>query len=242
MPNPGSPESMKQVQQSMPQMPKGTMIGMVAGMVVMLIVMMYRTQIGKAMNYAFEPVIGFNGQWPVLTLVIAGLIMITLSTVIRTLMTDFVGQAKNQKIQSDFNKEMRKARTENNLYKIKKLQAEQPKMMARSMESSTQMMKVMPITMVIVMPIYAWVGYFLGDPYYGGQVVSVVPPELLTILIPWQEVDLVGRIVMNMIPVWIVIYTMISLPIGQLENRIVRYFLLQKRLRELDLLEKKASS
>ncbi|MDR2698750.1 MAG: EMC3/TMCO1 family protein [Candidatus Methanoplasma sp.] len=221
MPNPGSPGAMK-AQSSMPAMPKGTMIGMFGMLIIMMVVMSFRDQIGEGLNYGLH-VIDFSGDFPVLTLVIAGLIMITISTIIRTLMTDFVTQAKNQKIQSDFNKEMRKAKLENNLFKLKKLQEEQPKIMANSMQSSTQMMKVMPITMAVVIPIYAWVWYFIGN---------TVPPELLVVAMPWGTVNLTDSL--WILPIWIVIYTMISLPIGQLENRFVRYFLLKKRLAELE--------
>ena len=215
---------MQQAQSAMPQMmSKGTIIGMVATMIILVVVMQFRMQIGQGLNFAFEPLIGFGGNWPVVTLVVAGLIMITLSTLIRSYMTDFVAQARNQKISSEFNKEMRQARLENNLYKLKKLQEEQPKMMAKSMESSTTMMKTMPITMLVVIPIYAWVWYFLQN---------VVSPDLLSIHLPFAEVNLLSTL--WILPMWIVIYTMISLPIGQLENRVVRYFLLQKRLKELD--------
>jgi len=215
---------MQQMQKSMPAMPKGTMIGMLVTLVIMMVVMSFRTQIGQGLNVVFEPLIGFGGKYPVLTLVVAGLIMITISTVIRSYMTDFVSQARNQKITSDFNKEMRQARLENNLFKLKKLQEEQPKMTAKSMEASTQMMKVMPITMVVIIPIYAWVWYFLDQ-------VNAVTPELIAISLPFAEVHLLDYL--WILPLWIVIYTMISLPIGQLEGRVVRYFLLKKRLKEL---------
>jgi len=233
MPNPGSPQAMQQAQKNAPPpmpMSKNTMIGMFAVLIIMFAVMSLRTQIGQALNFAFNPIIGFNDQWPVVTLIIAGLIMITLSTVIRTYMTDFVTQARNQKISSDFQKEMRQARLENNLYKLKKLQEEQPKITANSMASSTQMMKLMPITMIIVMPIYAWVWYFLAQ-------VNAVTPELTQVALPFAHVNLMDSV--WILPMWIIIYTMISLPIGQLETRIVRYFLLKRRLRELDGIEHK---
>ena len=263
MPNPGSPQAAKQAQQNMqsamgPLMSKGMMIGMAGMLVVMLVSLMWRAQIGKALNFAFEPAFGFNGQHPVVTLIIAGLIMITLSTIIRTYMTDFVSQARNQKIQSEFNKEMRQARLENNLYKLKKLQEEQPKIMAKSMETQSQMMKFMPITMIIIMPIYAWVGFFLCDPYYipsqyhgdlgwffnmGGLFVTQVGDAFVhtgtVINMPWNiTTDLIDRL--WILPMWMIIYTMLSLPIGQLENRLVRYFMLKKRLKELDAIEKQS--
>jgi len=208
----------------MPGMSKNTMIGMLITFAIMGVVMLFYVPIGQALNYAFEPAIGFNGQWPVLTLIVAGVIMITISTVIRSYLTDFVTQARNQKISKDFTKEMREARLENNLFKMKKLQEEQPKITAKSMEASTQMMKLMPLTMIVVTPIYAWIRYFVWN---------VVPQDALYIHLPFAgSVDL--QISVWVLPMWIVLYTMVSLPIGQLETRVVKYFMFKKRLKELE--------
>jgi len=222
MPNPGSPQQMKQMQQDMPQMPKGTMLSMLFVLLIMMVVMQFRETIGGVLNCVFQ-YIAFNGSWPVLTLVMGGLIMITLSTVVRGFLTNPIEQAKSQQLQSDFQKEMREAKAENNLFKMKKLQEAQPGIMAASMKQSTDMMKYMPVTMVVVIPIYAWVWFFLNN---------TVPSDMLTIAMPWGMADLMSNV--WFMPLWIVIYTLISLPIGQLENRVVRYFMLKKRLKELD--------
>jgi uncharacterized membrane protein (DUF106 family) len=233
MPNPGSPKSMQDMQKSMPQnvpqmpMSKWTMIGMFSTLIISVATMSFRLQIGSALNFIFK-YIGFNGQYPVLTLIIAGLIMITLGTIVRSYMTDFIGQARNQKIQSEFNKEMKQARLENNLYKLKKLQEEQPKMTAKSMESSTQMMKAMPFTMLFTIPLFAWVWYFLID---------AVSPDMHIIAMPWGVVNLMDSLI---VPIWMIIYMMVSIPIGQVENRLVRYLMLNKRLKELDRIEQKS--
>lgn len=225
MANPGSPEQMREMQQNVQPMPKGTMIGMFAVLIIMMVVMTWREQIGLALNYVFH-VIDFNGEYPVLTLVIAGIIMITLSTVVRGLLSDPVPQARSQHIQSEFNAEMRKARTENNLYKLKKLQELQPQMMQASMEQSTKMMKLMPVTMVFVIPIYAWIYYFVTHTLDGAGISTIIN-------MPWGYADLLSNVI-GFMPVWIVIYTLISLPIGQLETKIINYVLFKKRLAKLD--------
>jgi uncharacterized membrane protein (DUF106 family) len=224
MANPGSPEQMQRSQQAVPAMPKGTLIGMMIALVVMMVVMMFRDPIGKALNVVFQ-YIDFGGQWPVFTLIISGIIMITLSTVIRGFLSDPIEQAKVQQEQSGFNAELRQARIENNLFKLKKLQEQQPQMMGKSMKMSTDQMKIMPVTMVIILPVYAWVYYFISH---------TVDPADLYINMPWGILNLANS-VMGFMPYWIVIYTMISLPIGQLENRFVKYYLLKKRLKELDV-------
>ena len=233
MPNPGSPESMQDVQQQMPGMSGKTMMGMMLAMVIMLVVTSFRDPIGEALDVVFK-YIAFKDS-PVLTLILAGIIMITISTVARSLMTDFVGMARNQQIQSDFNAEFREARRENNLFKMKKLQEQQPQIMAMSMEASTQQMKVMPVTMLFVIPVYAWVYYFLKT----GDTAAYFPGETVIVNMPWGSLD-VNSLLMGFFPSWIILYTLVSLPIGQVENRLIRLVLLRKRLRELDHEVKKA--
>lgn len=209
----------------MQPMPRGTMIGMLGVLVIMMVVMIWRVEIGKALNHVFK-YIDFDGQYPVLTLVIAGVIMITLSTTVRSLLSDPIAQAKSQHIQSEFNNELRTARTENNLYKLKKLQELQPQMMQASMEQSTKMMKLMPVTMLFVIPIYAWIFYFVTYTM-GGETLP------LMINMPWGSANLMDNM-LGFMPQWIVIYTLISLPLGQLENKVINYFLFKKRLHALD--------
>ena len=231
MPNPGSPESMQQVQNQAPPMSSKTMIGMFLVLIIMMVVMQFRAQIGGALDYVFK-YIAFDGQYPVVTLIVAGLIMITISTVVRSLMS------KNQQIQSDFNKEFRQARMENNLFKMKKLQEMQPQIMAMSMQASTQQMKVMPVTMIFLLPMYAWVWYFInpadlngGDYFAAGEALAHLP---------WSASFDLNSMLLGFFPAWIIIYTMVSMPIGQIENRLLRYYFLRKHLRQLDLEVKRA--
>ena len=227
---------MQQVQQQAPPMSSKTMIGMMATLLIMMLVMSFREPIGQALDFVFR-YIAFEDS-PILTLIIAGLLMISFSTIVRSIMTNPIDMARNQQIQADFNKEFRQARIENNLFKLKKLQDQQPQIMAMSMEASTKQMKIMPITMLVIIPVYAWVWYFLktgdGAPYFDG----VEYAKGIFVSMPWGELNLLDPL--WFIPSWIVIYSMISLPIGQIENRLIRVIFLKKRLNELDRLAKKA--
>jgi len=230
MPNPGSPEAMRAAQEQAPMaMPKGMMFAMLFTLVVMFAVMGFRTQIGAALNCVFQ-YIDFNGQMPVLTLMLAGAIMITLSSVLRFFITDAVGPAMSQYKQRKFSQAYREARLENNLNKMKKYEAMQPKMMMASQQQSSSMMMAMPVTMVVIIPIYAWIYYFVSnDP----GCAHIIPQELLTISLPWGYVGLNDTIIMGM-PMWIFIYSLISLPLGQVESKILLYWKLSKRLKMLD--------
>ena len=231
MVNPGSPESMRaqQMAGTQPAMPKGMLFVMMFTLIIMFTVMGFRVQIGSALNSVFH-FIDFNGQQPVLTLVIAGLIMITLSTALRFVLTDPIGPAMSQYKQRKFSAEYRQARLENNLNKLKKYEAMQPKMMAKSQEQSMSMMMSMPITMIVIIPIYAWIYYFVS---LDAGCAHIVPEELLTISMPWGFANLNDGILLS-IPLWIFVYSLISLPIGQLETKILLYWKLSKRIKMLD--------
>ncbi len=179
-----------------------------------------RTFLGKMVGYLLMPIIGFDGQYPLITLILAGLIMVTLSISVRSLFTDNVEMARNQKVMGAFNQELRQARMENNLYKIKKLTEHQQEIMSKSMEMSSKQLKLMPVTMIFIIPIFAWISVFVAG----------LPSPFIAV--PWSfDVSLDGSTVL---PHWILLYTLISIPFGQALSRTFRYFEFRKKLRQMD--------
>lgn len=209
-----------------PAMP--SMLPMLA--VMMMVLILYSLDganhnIGRILNYAFS-FLDFGGSYPVMTLMLMGAIMVLLSTILRMMTTDTLAQARNQQTMSAFNKELRQARIENNTYKVKKLMDMQPQMMAKSMESSGQMMKSMPLTMAVVIPIFLWIRYFVD--------ITLREAGNLVVSIPWSGggVDLMTTY--WFLPAWILVYTLISIPLGQVISRIIKVFQFRKRLEEIE--------
>lgn len=189
--------------------------------------------IGGALNVVFQ-IFAFDGKYPIVTLMIVGAIMIILTSALRTLFTDTIKQQKAAAYNSAFQKEMRKARLENNTFKLKKLTEMQPKIMAESMESSNQMMKTMPLTMIVVVPMFLWVRYFVNvtlDPATMGEMVRIIS-------VPWAMIQGTGGLdvtsTMAIFPAWVLIYSLISIPIGQIVMRLVRTYQFKKRLAKLE--------
>ncbi len=179
-----------------------------------------RNALGELIGYGLQPLIGFNYQYPVTTLFLAGMIMTALTVVVRHFFTDYVEQAESQRIVSAFNKELRTARLENNTFKMKKLLEQQQKIMQRSLKSSTTQLKLMPVTMVIIVPIFAWIALFMYQ----------VPSTIVSL--PWAyNVDLLGYTVL---PNWVLLYSLASIPFGQIVARLLRWYDFRKRLRELE--------
>jgi uncharacterized membrane protein (DUF106 family) len=179
-----------------------------------------RSALGALVGYGLEPLIGFGGKYPVFTLFLAGIVMTGLTVVVRHFFTDYVEQAESQKIMSAFNQELRKARLENNTFKTKKLMEQQPQIMQRSLKNSTAQLKLLPVTMIVVVPIFAWIAVFMT--HVSSPIIAV----------PWSySVDLNATTVF--FPNWVLLYSLASIPFGQVLARSLRYYDFRKRLNEL---------
>ena len=232
MPNPGTPGNVQAPSMNNSSMSR-MLVTMLVVMAVSMVTVQFRMEIGGALDVVFG-ILAFK-DLPMISIMLVCTIAVLITTVIRSFMQDPLKTARNQQIQSDFNKELRQARIENNLFKLKKLEEMQPQMMEASMQQSTEMMKVMPFTMVIFIPIIAWAWYFVntGDASTPGAYFS--PDNLPMVTLPWcGDVDLTAPVFLNL-PLWLILYMMITLPIGQVENRLIRLYLLKKELKRLDL-------
>ncbi|KAA0002932.1 MAG: DUF106 domain-containing protein [Thermoplasmata archaeon] len=167
-----------------------------------------RASLGNAVGVAFTPLLGFNHHYPVLTIFLAGSIVIIISALIRHFTTNWIEIARNQAILSKFQKEYRKARLSNNKYMIKKLQKIQPEIMKKQGEISSKQMKMMPVTLLIFIPIFTWIwDFLLGTSHYFFDV-------------PWAtHVNFFGKYAI--FPNWILLYMLLSIPLTQ----VIQYLL-----------------
>jgi len=180
------------------QNPMGSMF--MPMMVLLIVMVVYRfaaDYIGYGMNYVLYPLIGFGGEMPLMTLFAAAMIFPIISRLIIFFTTDWVGQARNRHIMKHYQKELKDATQTNNRYKMKKLQEMQPKIM--EMQGAGMSMKTMIIPMLVILPIFAWLRYFL-------ETLSVMPIGAL----PWAYVNLSS--VGTAFPNWILIYMLITFP------------------------------
>jgi uncharacterized membrane protein (DUF106 family) len=178
-----------------------------------------RNSLAGAVGTVFFPLLGFKYQYPVLTIFLAGSIMIFITTVIRHFTMDWIAMAKNQAVMSKFQKEYRKARLENNTYKIKKLEKIQPDLMRKQTNVSSKQMKIMPITFIVIIPVFTWIWDFLmRSTYYYVDV-------------PWSmHVDMFSRTAI--FPNWILLYMLLSIPLTQVIQYILKMISWQERQAE----------
>ncbi len=177
-----------------------------------------RDLLGRIAGTILYPMIGFNYRYPVLTIFLAGTIVIIISTTIRHFSMDWIEMAKMQKIMSKWQKEYRKAKLKNNTYKIKKLEKIQPELMKKQTEVSTKQMKIMPVTMLIFIPVFMWMWerFFSKVSYH-------------YFAAPWaSHIDFFGNpfIFAN----WILLYMLLSIPLTQVLQYLLKTISWRKKL------------
>jgi uncharacterized membrane protein (DUF106 family) len=182
-----------------------------------------RNALGRYAGYVLEPTIGFGGRYPVLTILLAGALLVVVTTLVRHFTTDWIQMARNQAHMRHFTGEFSKARKENNTYKIKKLTEAQPKMMQASQEMQAKQMRTMPITTLIAVPIYAWLITFLTELDY------------TWFSAPWNpHVDMFttnGIIpgLGSLFPHWVLLNIALSIPVGALIQKAMKYLAWKER-------------
>tara|TARA_Y100000766_G_scaffold111443_1_gene95413 strand:+ start:16 stop:675 length:660 start_codon:yes stop_codon:yes gene_type:complete len=168
-----------------------------------------RDFMGESAGAVLEPRITFDHQYPVLTFLFAGIIMISFTTIIRHFIIDWEKMAEIQTKMGAYNKAMGEARQSGNEAKMKKLFAMQPQIMLLQSEMMSNQMKPMAFTMIIAIPIIMWLRIFVNGL------------DLQVISLPWEpnyslDDDL------WILPHWILVYSGLSLPFGQIIMRILK--------------------
>jgi uncharacterized membrane protein (DUF106 family) len=183
-----------------------------------------RSALGGAMTLVMNPLIGFNGAFPLLTLLFAGMITSSISILGRHFFVDWVEMARSQKIMSAFNKERREAMMSRNMAKLERLNKMSPEIMQKATRQSMNQLKPMAFTMIIIIVIFSWLYSFISS--------YAVDPKFS---VPWDLNSSLNAV--TVLPHWVMVYALISIPFGQVITRLLKYFSFKKKLREKGVLE-----
>jgi len=167
--------------------------------------------LATSIHTVFYPLIGFGGSYPVLTLILAGIIVVFLSSFFQNLFTDWKKMGEMQEVTKAFQKELSKARKEGNTNKVNKLMKLQPQIMKKQTEASSGMMKPMIFLFIFIVPIFMWLRYFLGglDYYY--------------FTVPWSGEGASLFFKPFLMQAWLWVYLIFSMVIGQLIRQGMKY-------------------
>ncbi len=178
-----------------------------------------RSSLGNAIGTPLFALVGFDGQYPLLTLVLAGTIMIVFSTVVRDFLVDWVEMAEIQKKLAAFNKENMDAKMNNKTTKLKKLEKIQPEVAAMQMKSMKPQFKSMILTMIVFITVFAALYTFVAD----------LPNT--TYAVPWaRNLNLENRFLL--FPQWVMVYMVVSIPVGQLIRVSLQMLNYSRRIKE----------
>ena len=186
--------------------------GMLLTMLFMLYIIMnedIRDGMGIFAENILEPQIGFEHEYPTLTFLFAGVTMISLTTIIRHFLIDWIRMAELQNKMAAYNKEMGEARRAGNEARMRKLMAMQPQVMLLQSELMSNQMRPMMFTMMIALPIIMWLRIFVNEM------------NLRTMSLPWEpNYSLTDDL--WFLPHWILVYSALSLPFGQILMRLLK--------------------
>jgi len=159
--------------------------------------------IAVTLDSAFYPLIGFGGSCPVLTIILAGILVVSLSSFFNNLFADWKKMGEMQELSRAFQKEVTAARKEGNTNRVNKLMKMQPEIMKKQTEAQSGMMKPMIFLFIFIVPIFMWLRYFLGGLSY------------YYFTAPWANGGLLYYKPFLM-QSWLWIYMMFSMVVGQI--------------------------
>lgn len=157
------------------------------------------------------PLIGFEGRLPVLTILLAGIIVVTISSIFTHIFTDWRKIAEAQEIAKAFQAELTKARKEGNTNRINKLMKMYPEVTRKQTEVSSNSMKSTIFLIIFIWPIFLWLRSFL----------AYIPNCYFTL--PWaNNVPLVSneKIIMQ---AWLWMYLVFSTVLATIIRQLLKY-------------------
>lgn len=183
------------------------------------------TGFARAADVAFGPMIGFGGARPVLTILLAGMLTTIVSSLIRDHYTNWVKMARTQKVMGAWRREQMEAMRKGQSTKLAKLKEAQQGFMKDTMEMQTVPLKSMAWTMFLFIVIFTWLRLFV-DLTLGGL-------GNQWIAVPWST-----HVFLNsayVFPSWVLLYSLLAIPFGQIITRLLKYVRFRRRLEAMDV-------
>ncbi len=176
---------------------------------------------GSVAGLVLAPVIGFNGAAPVITILLAGALTTTVSSILRDHYTDWVKMVRMQKVNASWQKEYREAMRKGNRSHMDKLQKIRQGFMKEQMDIQVNSMKPLAWTFFLFIVLFAWLNVFVNFTLLngGGQYFAV----------PWAS-NVYANYVPFLFPSWILLYSLLAIPIGQILTRVLKYVRFKRKL------------
>jgi len=173
-----------------------------------------------------EPIIGFGGRYPAITILLAGMLTTSISSILRHYHMDWVKMARNQKVMGAFRKENMEALRKGNQSKIAKMKKIQQGLMKENSEVSLNSMKPMIYTFFLFIVLFVWLRVFVDQ--------TLITLGNMYIAVPWAP-QVYLEYVPFWLPSWILLYSLLAIPIGQVITRVLKYISFRRKLEAMGL-------
>ncbi len=181
-----------------------------------------RGYIGTYIGYVLMPAFGFNFQYPLLTIVLVGVLIGLITSIPRYFFTDWLKMGKMQNRMRAFNKVINQAYKSQQKDKIQKLQKMRMDMSMEQTTLSMNTMKPLMVFTIFTLLLIAWLYYFLDALAY--QVIAF----------PWDFEINVATAHLWLMPYWIMVYFIAIMVFGYLTTMIIKIFDFTYKVRKLE--------
>lgn len=197
---------------------------------IMALYAIFDPSIGRALAGAagivLFPLIGFGGRYPVITILIGGLLTTTISGVLRHYLTPWVKMARMNKLNQALSKESMDAVRKGNMAKVEKVKAKRMEVMKDFTDIQWVSIKQIGATMLLFIVFYTWLSLFMTE--------VLVPAGNVFFSVPWSWNAYYFDA--YVLPTWLLLYSLLAIPFGQVLQRVLKYFTFRHRLQELGAL------
>lgn len=178
---------------------------------------------GLAAGVILFPLIGFGGQFPVITILLAGVLTTIVSSVVRHFLTPWARMSKMNVVMGSLRKEQMEALRKGNRGKVQKLRTKQAELMAQYQDVQLVPLKSMAWTMLLFVVIFSWLRLFVDA--------TLVQQGNLWFAVPWSP----GAFFLAtyVFPAWILLYSLLAIPYSQVLSRVLKYVSFRKKLEDL---------
>lgn len=181
-----------------------------------------RGYIGTYLGYVLMPVLGFNFQFPLLTIVLVGVLIGLITSIPRYVFTDWLKMGRIQNRMRAFSKVMNQAYRSQQRDKIQKLQKMRMEMSMEQTSLSMNTMKPLMVFTIFTLVLIAWLYYFLDALSY--QVIAF----------PWNFEINVATAHLWLMPYWIMVYFIAIMVFGYLTTMVIKIFDFTYKVRKLE--------
>jgi len=183
----------------------------------------FRNALAGGADAVFRPLIGFDGTLLIATLLAAGVITSSISTALAHVFTDYIKQARMAEQNRALQKLSFEAMRAKNPKKVEKVAEMRKKAQGDNVGQMWAPLKMMGYSLLIIGVIFVWMGQFVfssaGTPETAGRMFFAVPWS-------WR----VSLVEASVLPHYILLYSLLAIPVGSVMRRLLRYFTFKKRL------------